>query len=230
MQGRAKKDKLITGERIEPGNLIIGLRSGGRTRYEKTLNSGIMCNGITLARRCLMNSDYMTRYPEITGTSKGYQGRFQVSDPIEDSDMTIGEVIASPTRIFAPVILRILREFGNGITGLVHNTQGGLTKSLKLGRNLKYVKNHLPDPDPIFPLIQAESGESWREMYRDFNMGVGFEVVAEREATDGIIQISEDLGVGARVIGQVADGPEWTQVIIESSLGTIKYEGARRET
>ena len=75
IHAKAKKGEVVTGE-IEEGDIILGLRSGGRTKYEKKENSGIMCNLITLARHCLMREEYEWRYPEIKDVDGGgYYGR-----------------------------------------------------------------------------------------------------------------------------------------------------------
>ncbi len=224
MEGRIRLSNVITGERICSGNRIIGLRSGGKARYESKLNSGIMCNGITLARHCLITSEYEKKYPEILGKdTPGYSGRFRVGDCVDELEMPVHAAITSPTRIFAPVVFKILETVGAAVTGLVHNTGGGQTKCLKLGSGLRYIKHLTIQPDPIFTLIQRESGESWRDMYRDFNMGVGFEVILEPEAVDQVLSIAEGFGVEAKEIGYVESGSNGNQVVIESSLGKFVY-------
>ena len=140
-------------------------------------------------------------------------------------DMTVGEAICSPTRVFAPIVLRILDRFGSSITGLIHNTGGGQTKCLRVGRGIRYVKRDIPQPDPIFSLIQNESKESWRHMFQDYNMGIGFEIVLKAEAADSVLSIIEGFGVEAGVMGQVESGPSGNQVVIESSFGKFVYGG-----
>lgn len=224
MEGRVELSRVITAERIRPGNKIIGVRSGGKIRYETKPNSGIMCNGVTLARHCLLDIDYERRYPEIRSAGKlGYYGKFKIEDRVEDFEMTVGEAITSPTRIFAPIAFRILNELGPSVTGFVHNTGGGQTKCLKLGRGLRYVKRAIFRPDPIFFLIQRESGESWREMFQDFNMGVGFEIVLEDAAVDAALSIVESYGVESKVIGEVEEGPAGNQLVIKSDFGKFGY-------
>jgi phosphoribosylformylglycinamidine cyclo-ligase len=141
--------------------------------------------------------------------------------------MTVGEAITSPTRIYSPVIYKVLKAMGSSVTGLVHNTQGGLTKSLKLGENLVYVKDNLLEIDPIFRLIQEESGESWREMLRDYNMGCGFEIIAEESAAEEIIKISEDFGIQAQVIGRTEKRSQGNRVLISSDLGEFEYQRSK---
>ncbi|MEM1563019.1 MAG: AIR synthase related protein, partial [Candidatus Bathyarchaeia archaeon] len=160
MNGRVSLSRVLTGEKIEPGDVIIGLRSGGKTNYERNENSGIMCNGLTLARLCLMRKDYQEKYPEILESPDGkrsYYGRFKFDDYLDELGMTVGEALLSPTRLYAPVILKVMERFGEYISGLVHNTGGGLTKCLRIGRNIHYIKDNLFNPDPIFILIQRES-------------------------------------------------------------------------
>jgi len=219
-----KLSSAITGAEIKPGDLIVGLRSGGRSKYERIENSGIMCNGITLARHCLMRKEYGERYPEIVETgTKGYYGRFGPDEYLDELHMTVGEAILSPTRIFAPVVRRIVERVGRKISGLVHNTGGGLTKCLRLGKNILYVKDNLPEPDHIFLLIQRESGVSWREMYEDFNMGIGFEVIVRKEEADDIISVAERFGLGVQVIGRCERGKGKNALVIKSGRGKFLY-------
>ena len=226
MQGRVELSKVVTGERIQPGNKIIGVRSGGSIRYEKKPNSGIMCNGITLARHCLLSDEYERKYPEIrTGRTTGYYGRFKIEDRVDDLGMTIGEAITSPTRIFAPIAFNLLSRLGPSVTGLIHNTGGGQTKCLHLGRGLRYVKRTAFQPDPIFLLIQKASNEPWRDMFQDYNMGVGFEIVLEKQAVDAALSIVEGFGVEAKVVGEVEKGPARNETLIESDFGKFTYGG-----
>ncbi|MGQ9478953.1 MAG: AIR synthase-related protein, partial [Thermoproteota archaeon] len=224
VMARVELSKAITGEKISPGDIIVGFRSGGRAVYESKENSGIMCNGLTLARHCLLSNEYFERYPEIGYEDvKGYYGRFKIDSFIDELDMTVGEALLSPTRIFLPIILEILRKVE--VKAIIHNTGGGLTKCLKVGRNIKYVKDNLPDPDPIFKLIHAESREDMRNMYRGFNMGIGLEVIVEKGKEDNIIDISEKYKVGAQIIGRCEESLEGNKAIISSKYGRFKYAG-----
>lgn len=216
-------NNVITGRKIKPGNVIVGLRSGGRARWEKKENSGIMCNGITLARHCLMKPYYAKRYPEIRDPDGAeYYGRFRVDDDF-DGKMTVSEAIMSPTRIFAPVLKRILEAHRDSVTGLVHDTGGGQTKCLRLGRNIRYVKNNVPIPDPIFTVILGESKESWKAMYEDFNMGIGFDVIVDEKVADDVISISERFGVEAMATGHCERSEKRgrNEVVISGKHGLI---------
>lgn len=221
--GRVNLSEAITGERIEPGNLIVGLRSGGQTDYEGRRSSGIQCNGITLARHCLMKGEYTEKYPEIVNSEGSYFGEFSFDDKSENLDMTVGEAIISPTRIYAPVLEEMLEKYRNHITGMVHNTGGGQTKSLGLGEKIHYLKDDPIEPDPIFHLIQKASGEKWRNMYEDFNMGTGFEIVVEEDYVKDIMKVAGKFNLGAKIIGRCKKSEGGNKVTIQSEFGNFEY-------
>lgn len=214
----------ITGERIQPGDVIVGLRSGGKTKWERETNSGIMSNGLTIARQTLMDKSYESKYPEIVasevaGTDRGYTGRFSVNKYLDELGMTAGEALISPTRIYTPFVDMILDEYRPWITGMVHNTAGGQTKCLVLGNNLHYVKENLLTVDPIFHLIQREGNIAGRRMFRYLNMGTGFEIILDdRRIAEEIVSKAESHNLGAGIIGHVekSDGPN--KVTIHTDL------------
>jgi len=223
--GRVELTEAITGSEIQPGDVIIGLRSGGKTKYEDHENSGIMCNGLTLARHCLLRREYQDKYPEIMDPEgKGYYGRFKFDDYVDDLGMTIGEALLSPMRFFVPIVMRAIEEYRESISGMVHNMGGGLTKGLRIGHNIKFVKDNLFEPDPIFHLIQKESGESWKAMFVNYNMGVGFEIIAKAEVADDIMDISEKFGLESKIIGRCERSDGKNRVVIKSRWGNFVYE------
>ncbi len=224
IHAKAKKDEVITGAEIKEGDVIIGLRSGGKTKYEKKLNSGIMCNFITLARHCLMKKGYGRKHPELRDPAgEDYYGRFAFDEFNDELGMTVGEAILSPTRLFTPVIQQILRKHRRYVKGLVHNTGGGQTKCLRLGKNIHYVKDQLLTPDPIFRLIQRESKETWRNMYMGGNMEVGLEVIVDPEAADDVLSVPESFGLGAQIIGKCERSKEGNKLTINSPFGKFQY-------
>jgi len=224
MVGRAKLSDLVTGGRVAPGDVIVGLRSGGAVRYEKGVNSGIMSNGHTLARTSLMSPDYLERYPEMSHPARGrYVGRFKYDDHLDDLDSTVGEALLSPTRLFAPIAKAMLREVGAAVHGMVHNTGGGQTKCLRLGGGIGYVKDGLPDPDPVFKLVQREGRVEWREMYQDFNMGVGFEFIVDPSVTDEVVSTASGYGIGVDVVGRCERSKAGNQLRILSPYGDFRY-------
>ena len=222
--GHVELEKAVTGYEISPGDVIVGLRSGGRVRYEEGENSGIMCNGLTLARNVLMSRDYLEAYPEASHPGRGrFTGRFRYDDLPDGLGMTVGEALTAPTRIFAPIAYAVLDRVGAAVHGMVHNTGGGQTKCLSLGRDIRYVKDALVEPDPVFGLIQGEAGVDWREMYEDFNMGVGFEFIVDSEAVEEVIGTAEGFGIGVQVVGRCGRGEGENSLIIESENGKFSY-------
>lgn len=221
--GTMKMENTISGEQIENGNKIIGLRSGGRTKQETHENSGIMCNGITLARHTLMKKEYSQRYPETHhNPSLAYQGRYSVDHYLEELGMSVGEAITSPTRLYAPTILRILERYGTHVRGLIHNTGGGQTKCLRVGQGIHYRKRSF-FVDPIFQIIQRESGEQWRTMFQNFNMGTGFEIIVDEEVAEDILSVPEKEGLETQIVGQCELTKGTNQLTLETFWGTFQY-------
>jgi phosphoribosylaminoimidazole (AIR) synthetase len=85
------------------------------------------------------------------------------------------------------------------------------------------VKRDIPQPDPIFLLIKKESNESWKDMFQDYNMGVGFEIVLKAEVVDQVLSVIEGFGVEGKVMGEIEASPSGNQVLIESSFGKFAY-------
>ncbi len=226
ISGEVKLSEVIDGSKIQPGDVIVGLRSGGQTRYEEKLNSGIQCNGITLARCCLMLPEYVEKYPEMGGK---YYGRFRTDQFLPDLRMTVGEAITSPTRSYAPLITQLLKRRRKDIHGMAFNSGGGQTKVLRIGRNVHFVKDDLSEPDAIFYLIQQESGEEWRDMHEVFNMGTGFDIVVPPEMERYIIDSAKELGIDARRTGFVIESKDKTKMgngnmlTIQSRFGEFSY-------
>src|SRR5690606_33622998 len=96
------------------------------------------------------------------------------------------------------------------------------TKVLHFVDALHVVKDHLFDIPPLFRLIQEESGTDWQEMYKVFNMGHRMELYVPAEIADDIIQISEQYGIAAQVIGRVEPATV-KQVTIRSPFGEYCY-------
>jgi len=223
MLGRVPLERVVTGEWVSPGDVIVGLRSGGTVRYEEGVNSGIMSNGLTLARGALMSPFYLEKYPEMAHPSRGrYTGRFALDDYHDELGMTVGEALLCPTRFYAPVAAAVLEKAGPGVHGMVHNTGGGQTKCLRVGRGIRYVKDSLPEPDPIFNLIQAEGKVDWSEMYQDFNMGIGFEFIVDPESVEEVVKTAEGFEIGTYIIGRCEES-ETNELVIHTPQGKFHY-------
>ncbi|MFA4662879.1 phosphoribosylformylglycinamidine cyclo-ligase [Pyrococcus kukulkanii] len=165
--GIVEKDKVITGEKIRPGDIVIGISS-----------SGIHSNGLTLARKLLI--------PKY-GLDYEYEGK------------KLWEWLLEPTRIYVKPVLELLNSVE--VHGLAHITGGGLL-------NLKRLTNYgfrlrMPPITGIFKLIH-ENGVPLEEMFRVFNMGVGFIVVVPQEEGEEALEVlnryyeSWELGVVTR--------------------------------
>lgn len=224
IHARVKLSKLVSGKAVKQGDVIIGLRSGGPTRFEKGSNSGIMSNGHTLARTSLLSPIYLEKYPEISHSSSGrYSGRYKLEDKLDGLGASVGEALLSPTRLFSPIALAVMKKVGLGVHGMVHNTGGGQTKCLRVGSNIQYVKDSLPEPDPIFGLIKKEARVDWREMYQDFNMGIGFEFIVDPESAEEVQSVAEGFGVGVMPIGRCVKGTGKNTLKIQSIYGDYQY-------
>jgi phosphoribosylformylglycinamidine cyclo-ligase len=224
LYGRVELRRVVSGDAVKPGDVILGLSSGGACKFEKGDNSGIMSNGHTLARTCLLSQSYFEKYPEISHPSRGrYTGRFKLGDKPEGLSEPVGEALLYPTRLFSPIAAAVLKKVGDGVHGMVHNTGGGQTKCLRVGHGVKYVKDNLPDPDPIFHLIQKEAKVEWREMYQDFNMGVGFEFAVAPECVEMARSAAEKFGLGVHVIGRCEKSSSENTLEIHSRFGKFSY-------
>lgn len=201
-----RRREVIDGSGIVPGLAIVGLASAGQATYERTYNSGIGSNGLTSARHDLLASHYRRQYPETwdaqTDRALVYCGPFRMQDPLEGSELTVGQALLSPTRTYAPIIARLLARGRQRVKGLVHCSGGGQTKCLRFGRRVHFVKEALFEPPPVFRAIQQASGTSWKEMFRVYNMGHRMEVYCLPRDVEFVIETAEAWGVEARVIGR----------------------------
>jgi len=224
IHARYKLDSVITGKEIKPGDSIIGLASGGRASYEKKQAGPIMSNGLTLARHCLMKREFGEKYPEILHPGNSYSGPFSPTDEVEGIEGTIGEEITRPTRIFAPVFKSVIEKFGESVHGIVFNTGGGHTKCRRVGEGIKYVKDRLPEVPQIFRLIQEHGKVPWKEMYEDFNMGIG----AELYVYDGLAEevpdfVNKEFHIETSVIGICERTRGINKVRLETKHGNFNY-------
>lgn len=204
------------------GDVIVGLASYGQATYENSINSGIGCNGLTSARHDLLNKTYATNYPESFNNSipeeVTYIGKYKMTD-MHESGMDIGKMLLSPTRTFAPIIKQVVEQYHPQIHGIVHNTGGAHTKSLKyIQQNVRLVKNNLLPIPPIFKMIQEATNTTWREMYQVFNMGTRLEIYTDSQTAEKIITIAKQFQVDAQIIGHIENSIE-KEVLLTSEQG-----------
>jgi phosphoribosylformylglycinamidine cyclo-ligase len=166
--GIQEKEKVVSGEKIRPGNCILGVPS-----------SGIHSNGLTLARRVVEKAGgYDERLPDGT---------------------TLGEALLVPTRIYRESLEACRRA---DVHGMCHVTGSGLLNFPRLTRYGFEFSDPLPIP-PVFTWLQEKGEIDPVEMYRTFNMGMGFAyILPEEEAGElrGLIP-------GSRVVGEIVKAP-----------------------
>ncbi|MFC7526393.1 AIR synthase related protein [Parapedobacter sp. GCM10030251] len=226
---RMKRDDVISNHRIQSGDVIVGLASFGQADYEREYNGGMGSNGLTSARHDVFHRSVAERFPESYDPSVPdelvFSGTKRLTDEIEIpgyGTVTAGKLILSPTRTYAPVIKQVLDRHRSDIHGMVHCSGGAQTKVLHFIDNLHVIKDNLFDVPPLFRLIQEESGTDWQEMYKVFNMGHRMELYVPAAIADDIIQISEQCGIAAQVIGRV-ESASVKQVTVKSALGEYIY-------
>ena len=243
MTARWPKSKLITNEKIKAGDVIVGLAGFGQTNYETSYNSGIGSNGLTSARHDMLQKTYGARFHESYDTSLDehvvYIGPHLLSDELQNSHqsvvgsqqpaassqqpLTIGQLILSPTRTFAPVMKALLNDYFSSIHGLIHCSGGGQTKCLKyVPDNVRIVKDNLFTPPVVFNLIQEASKSDDREMYQVFNMGTRLEIYTDAASANDIIAVAKSFGVDAQVIGRV-EASEKQELHITTPNGILQY-------
>lgn len=223
---RMKRSEVISNHHIAPGDLIVGLASHGQAAYENEYNSGIGSNGLTSARHDMFNKYLAATFPEsydpLMPERLVYSGRYRLTDYIEETGMTAGRMVLSPTRTYAPVIIKVLEELREQIHGMIHCSGGAQTKVLRFIRGIHVIKDNLFPLPPLFRMIQQESGASWHEMYQVFNMGHRFEIYTNQEAAARIIEIASSFGVEARIVGRCEAAPE-NILTISTTQGELKY-------
>lgn len=202
-----REEKVIRGN-VESGDKIWGMRSDGQAIWETSLNSGGMSNGKTMGRTRLLHPMYQVKYPEICPPVRLYTGRFKIGDYIPELGMTIDQAMNAPTRQWAIIIKLLIEELEiqdalHLLHGISMNTGGGATKIGNLGKNIIYEKA-MPRPSPYFQLIQAESGETWRNMFQSFNCVVGLDIVGSDEGGilgQAIKTVAAKVGIGWHELG-----------------------------
>lgn len=220
------KRKEILENRIQPGDVIVGLASFGKANYEDVYNGGMGSNGLTSARHDVFASHLAEKYPETYDNAIPrdlvYTGSRKLTDPVEGTGLDAGKLVLSPTRTYAPVIREVLKEHREHIHGMIHCSGGAQTKVLHFVDRISVVKDDLFPTPPLFSLIQQESGTHWKEMYEVFNMGHRFEIYLPGSVAQSVIDISGSFGIEARVIGYCSESST-KSLTIKSEHGSFQY-------
>lgn len=183
--GVVDKEKMIDSSKIEVGDAVIGIAS-----------SGVHSNGFSLVRKVFnVNKETLSEYREELG-------------------MTLGESLLTPTKIYIKPVLELIDKIQ--VKGISHITGGGfyenIPRMLRDGVALTIDKNSYEIP-PIFKLIQKEGNIPERDMYNTFNMGIGMAVIVEKEEAQKAVEILEQQGEKAYVIGEVIKGEKQVNII-----------------
>ncbi len=223
---RMPKNQVISNDRIQPGDVIVGLASYGQATYEKEYNGGMGSNGLTSARHDVFSKSLASEFPESFDPNVPrdlvYSGTKNLLDSVEGSPIDAGKLVLSPTRTYAPVIKKMLENHRNDIHGMVHCSGGGQTKVLHFIDKLHIIKDNLFPIPPLFDMIQKESGTSWEEMYKVFNMGHRMELYVNEDIAKSLIEISESFAIEAKIIGRVESAPN-KKVTIRGEKGNFEY-------
>ena len=209
MTCRWPKNKIISNDKIKPGDVIVGFASYGQATYESAYNSGIGSNGLTSARHDVLSKFYAEHFKESydNGLAEDvvYIGKSKLADPGSGiRDLSIGQLILSPTRTYAPVLKQLLEDHFEKIHGLIHCSGGGQIKCMKyLPGNFRIIKDNLFKAPEIFNIIQQNSGSNNKEMYEVFNMGCRLEIYCDSADAGIMIDAARSFGIDAQVIGRV---------------------------
>lgn len=174
--GFVRRERVIDGGRIQAGDVILGLES-----------SGLHSNGYTLARRILAQAG--VRYTDPTPFEPG---------------QSWGDALLTPTRIYVKAVLELLAA-GVPVHGLAHITGGGLTKLSRLTKKWEFLVDAPLKPPPVFTALQKLGGVETREMYRTFNMGMGFAAIVPEAARDDALRVLNK-HCPTRAVGRMAVG------------------------
>ena len=191
--GVVDRPNIVDGRSIRPGDAVIGVAS-----------TGLHSNGYSLARRVLLEDEGLT-----------------IDHRLSELDRSLGEVLLTPTRIYAKQILALVAEFP--IKGMAHITGGGLTENLPrvLPKDCSAQLHRGTWPvSPLFRIIQKAGRIDDGEMHRVFNMGIGLALVVEPNLIDPIVSRCRELGDCAFRIGEIIGGREG---------GRVEYVGAHAD-
>lgn len=242
MTCRWPKNKIISNDKIKAGDVIVGFASYGQSTYETSYNSGIGSNGLTSARHDVLSKFYAANFKEsydnrladdvvyigihkLTDLPPSPKGELFVDSKsgIQYPVSSVGQLILSPTRTYAPVMKQLLEDHFGKIHGLIHCSGGGQTKCMKyLPGNFRIVKDNLFEAPEIFNIIQQNSGSNNKEMYEVFNMGCRLEIYCDGADADTMINAAKTFGIDAQIIGRVEESDK-KELIIKLKNEDILY-------
>jgi phosphoribosylformylglycinamidine cyclo-ligase len=178
--GTVALDRVVAGQHIAAGDVLLGLES-----------AGLHSNGFTLVRRTL----------ERAGLA--------LDAHVAELGATLGDELLRPTRIYVRPVLAVL-DAGLPVRALMHVTGDGLFNLVRTLRPVGFDIEQWPEPPPIFGLLQRLGSIPDEEMYRAFNMGIGFALVVAPEGVDAVRARLADEGLGVHLLGRATEDAERT--------------------
>jgi phosphoribosylformylglycinamidine cyclo-ligase len=222
---RMKRKDVITCD-IQPGDVIVGLASFGQTIWENEYNGGMGSNGLTSARHDVFSKYLADKYPESFDPSIPpeliYSGGLSLTEKLQGLGPDAGKLVLSPTRTYAPVALKIIRELRSSIHGMIHCSGGGQTKVMHFIDGLHVIKDNLFPVPPLFRIIREESGTPWQEMYKVFNMGHRLEIYTDQATAEIITGIAAAFRLEAKIIGH-CEASDNKKLTIVTENGRFEY-------
>lgn len=223
---RMREEGVVKGD-VRSGDHIWGFASDGQAAWETERNSGIQSNGLTHAVDTLVWSAYTFEFPGVLTHGERFHGRYRIDDVAEGVG-PVFEALLSPTRQWALLIdiligkLKAAGEF-HLLHGISLNSGGGATKVRNVGVGGIEYQKRMPEPPGIFRLIQSESGEQWRNMFRSYNCGVGIDVIGDAGLESFLRAVEQETGVRLYELGQCIACDGENRVVLETEYGTFRY-------
>ncbi|MEO9310134.1 MAG: phosphoribosylformylglycinamidine cyclo-ligase [Nitrososphaera sp.] len=166
---------------VQKDSLILGNKIKENDSIVGIYSSGLHSNGYSLARKVLLK-------------------KYSVGDKIRGVGR-LGDALLMPTEIYVKPVLEIIRKCN--VHGLANITGGSFTKLLRL-KNTGYTLDQLPQPPKIMQLIE-DLGVSSDEMYKTFNMGIGFCIILPKNDAQKVIEICKKHKLKSQVIGSITN-------------------------
>ena len=222
---RMRRSDIIDNAHIADGDVIVGFASYGQATYEAHYNGGMGSNGLTSARHDILSHALAEKFPESYDPAVPddlvYSGSRELLAEVPGTGLTVGELILSPTRTYAPLVAKLLKEMRPAIHGLIHCTGGAQTKVMNFVTNKHIIKDNLLPVPPLFRMIAEESGADAAELYQVFNMGHRLEAYLPAEQAEEAIAVARHFNIDAQVIGRV-ESADQNRLTLVTPFGTVE--------
>jgi phosphoribosylformylglycinamidine cyclo-ligase len=189
--GRVDLDKIIVGQNIQPGDVLIGIES-----------SGIHSNGLSLARRAFFERDDLN---------------FKLSDYFPEFGCDLGSELLRPTYIYVKEVLDVIAQV-QSVKALVHITSDGFLNLSRVEARVGYLIDSLPPVPPIFSMIQKLGDVRRGEMFEVYNMGIGFCIVVSPPDAEKVMSIVRKHNKKAYRLGYTVDDPRRRVHLVKEEL------------